>query len=225
MSEMKSRRGAVRGVAVLVVGFLAAGAFAIGPAGAAKFLTKKKALKLFYTKAASDARFINVGEKASDSDKLDGIDSTGFLEQAEILVRSQDDGSTPVGSTAAVTLNTVSITAPSAGVFVISGNATANNDHTGAGYCQLDPRVGATDPTAGDAAAQEVTADASGTDEASLAYTIVHPVAAGAHTVTQLVTCNTASWYAYNGELTVTFVPTGSVARVAPRAGAQGAES
>ena len=32
----------------------------------------------YYTEAESDARFINVGETASDSDLLDGIDSTGF---------------------------------------------------------------------------------------------------------------------------------------------------
>lgn len=39
-----------RGVAVLVVAMLGAGAFAISPATAGKFLTKKRALKLFYAK-------------------------------------------------------------------------------------------------------------------------------------------------------------------------------
>lgn len=32
----------------------------------------------YYTESESDARFINVGEKASDSDKLDGLDSSNF---------------------------------------------------------------------------------------------------------------------------------------------------
>jgi len=67
-----------RGVAILTVGLLAAGAFSLSPASAAKFLTKKKAMKLFYTKKVADARFINAGEKASDSDKLDGMDSAAF---------------------------------------------------------------------------------------------------------------------------------------------------
>jgi hypothetical protein len=68
-----------RGVAVLVVAMLGAGAFAITPATAGKFLTKKRALKLFYAKSDADARFINVGEKAGDANLLDGLDSTDFL--------------------------------------------------------------------------------------------------------------------------------------------------
>jgi hypothetical protein len=68
-----------RGVAVLVVAMLGAGAFASSPATAGKFLTKKRALKLFYAKSAADARFINVGEKAGDANLLDGQDSTAFL--------------------------------------------------------------------------------------------------------------------------------------------------
>ncbi|MGH2764884.1 MAG: hypothetical protein ACRDKA_03060 [Actinomycetota bacterium] len=56
-------------MAVLALGMVAAGALVITPATAAKFLTRKKA----------DKRYINVGEKASDSDKLDGMDSTAFL--------------------------------------------------------------------------------------------------------------------------------------------------
>lgn len=68
-----------RGVAVLTIGLLVAGAFAMTPAAARKSFNKKKALKLFYTKAETDAGFINVGEKASDADRLDGQDSTTFL--------------------------------------------------------------------------------------------------------------------------------------------------
>ena len=69
----------VRGVAVLVIGLVAAGAFAMSPAIARKSFSKKKALNLFYSKAGADARFVNVGEMASDADKLDGLNSTAFL--------------------------------------------------------------------------------------------------------------------------------------------------
>ena len=68
-----------RGVAVLLLALLAAGVVASSPATAGKFLTKKRALKLFYPKSEADARFINVGEKAGDADTLDGKDSTAFL--------------------------------------------------------------------------------------------------------------------------------------------------
>lgn len=34
--------------------------------------------KIFYTKAASNSRFINLGEEASNSNLLDGLDSTAF---------------------------------------------------------------------------------------------------------------------------------------------------
>lgn len=69
----------LRAVAVLAIGMLAAGAFAIAPATAKKTFTKQKALNLFYSKSGADARFISVGEKASDSDRLDGQDSSAFL--------------------------------------------------------------------------------------------------------------------------------------------------
>lgn len=47
-----------RGVAVLIAGAMLLGVFAITPATAARFLTKKKALKLFYTKAQANQMFL-----------------------------------------------------------------------------------------------------------------------------------------------------------------------
>ncbi len=48
-----------RGLAALAAAAIVAGLFAVAPAtGAAKPLTKKKALKLFYKKADADARFL-----------------------------------------------------------------------------------------------------------------------------------------------------------------------
>jgi hypothetical protein len=39
---------------------------------------RKLAQRIFYTKATSDARFVNTGEQASDAALLDGLDSTSF---------------------------------------------------------------------------------------------------------------------------------------------------
>jgi hypothetical protein len=65
---------------VVVVGTLV-GSVLIGPAVAHlnRPLTFKHLKKHFYLKKGADNRFINVGEKASDSDKLDGKNSTDFL--------------------------------------------------------------------------------------------------------------------------------------------------
>ena len=55
----------MRAVAVLAMAAVAAGVLAGVSVGAGKALTKKKALKLFYTKGGADSRFINVGELAT----------------------------------------------------------------------------------------------------------------------------------------------------------------
>lgn len=66
MAERGTRAG--RALASVTVGMLAMGALGTAPAVAGKFLTKK----------AGDKRYVNVGEKASDSDRLDGQDATAF---------------------------------------------------------------------------------------------------------------------------------------------------
>jgi hypothetical protein len=84
MGEGRDKKWRVaRWGAVLVVGTLAGSAL-IGPAMAHlnSPLTFGHLKKHFYTKNASNNRFINVGEKASDADKLDGKDSTAFLASA-----------------------------------------------------------------------------------------------------------------------------------------------
>jgi hypothetical protein len=69
-----------RWVAVAVIAALL-GSVLIGPAMAHlnSPLTFAHLKKHFYTKKQADSRFINVGEKASDSNKLDGKNSTEFL--------------------------------------------------------------------------------------------------------------------------------------------------
>jgi hypothetical protein len=69
-----------RRIAVLLVALLGTGALIASPASAGKFLTKKKAMKLFYSKSVADARFVNVGERAGDADMLDRKDSTAYLD-------------------------------------------------------------------------------------------------------------------------------------------------
>jgi hypothetical protein len=77
-----SKRGKRGGywVAVLLAGMLV-GSVLLTPVGAHlnSPLTFGHLKKHFFTKKGADARFLNVGEKASDSDKLDGKDSADFL--------------------------------------------------------------------------------------------------------------------------------------------------
>jgi hypothetical protein len=70
---MSQRSTAIRGVLILALAMLVGGALAISPAvSAVDGLSKKE-------KKQGDKRWINVGEKASDADKLDGQDSSAFL--------------------------------------------------------------------------------------------------------------------------------------------------
>ena len=72
-----SRRTLLRGAVSLgLLGALAA-AMIVAPAGA--HVTKK----LQHLQKHLDPLYLNVGEKASDADKLDGVDSTGFLKTAQ----------------------------------------------------------------------------------------------------------------------------------------------
>ena len=80
-----ARSGLVRGVAVLTVAALGAGIFAVAPATAGKFLTKKRALKLFYTKSKlytkteSDDRFLHNVVLFVESDSV--LDNTSDRHQ------------------------------------------------------------------------------------------------------------------------------------------------
>jgi hypothetical protein len=89
-----SRAIPIRALSVLGVALLAVVLVAGISPGATKFLTKKKALKLFprkadvHTKTEADAAFLNVNEKATsagtadtanNADLLDGQNSTAFM--------------------------------------------------------------------------------------------------------------------------------------------------
>ncbi|MGH2663168.1 MAG: hypothetical protein ACRDH8_10270 [Actinomycetota bacterium] len=75
---MTNRKTWIRGGITLAVVALLAGALITSPVGAAKKgVTKKKAKKISknQVRKVGDPRFINVAEKAADSELLDGLDS------------------------------------------------------------------------------------------------------------------------------------------------------
>jgi len=70
MAEVTRRRWIVRSAAVLVVGMLA-GSVMLTPVGAHIKNFNHLKTKHFYTKKAADARFVNVGEKATSASSAD----------------------------------------------------------------------------------------------------------------------------------------------------------
>ena len=96
-TERTTRRTSLwRAAAVLALAGIVGGILAAGPAGAAKFLTKRKAHKLFLTPAEGNAAYLNVGE---------GIESTVFYRRgptSEIPAGSDDfvEANCPVGTKA-----------------------------------------------------------------------------------------------------------------------------
>jgi hypothetical protein len=77
MSARRKRAVALAIVVILVGAVLATPAQAHFTQSISHIIDHAK--KVFYTKSQSNERFVNVGEKASDADKLDGLDSTAFL--------------------------------------------------------------------------------------------------------------------------------------------------
>ncbi|MGH2663167.1 MAG: hypothetical protein ACRDH8_10265 [Actinomycetota bacterium] len=205
-----SRTSWIRGGLTLAVVAAVAGALAAAPVGAArKGVTKAKARKI--------AR--NVFNK--------NIGGAPFLPAGSVLVQAQDDPTAGYveDATAATTLNTVSITAPTAGFFIISGQVDIDNDDGEANFATLDVTIDGADATPnGRAAASELDEDANVMDEVTLGYTITRAVTAGGHTVTQVAQCCTNFDYDGN-ELTVQFVPSGAVARTGPAGGSASSDA
>ena len=130
----RRRATGMRAVAVLIVGGLALAAMAGLPAVAAKKgLTRAKALKLFYTRAQADARFldvaegdgrfVNTGEKASDADKLDGVDGQRYGETLWAMMES--DGTFVRGRGVALTFGTFPIATPGGYEIVFDRNISS----------------------------------------------------------------------------------------------------
>jgi hypothetical protein len=110
-----------------------------------------------------------------------------------------------------VEINNVSIVTPSDGFLVISGGVAMTNDMASAQFYKLNAKMDGADlyESGGEAVVQ---LDASGTSSASdtLAYTVVVPVTAGDHTVSQMLgtVLDGAGSFSYSrNNLTVVFVP------------------
>jgi hypothetical protein len=211
---MVQNRTLGRGVAVLAALGLVAGALIVSPVGAAAPVTKKKVKKIA-TKVFN---------------KKIGPATAPFLKKTDSVVAFQKD-STGGSTAAAQQTNSLSITAPFAGFLVISGQVDIDNDDGADQIMCLRPQVDglnvvtgtgtgqAGGPTAaGEASCFEYEADPG--DEATIGYTVVASVGAGAHTVTQAILNETGTpnydWF--NGGLTALFVPSGGVTSApAPR--------
>lgn len=108
-------------------------------------------------------------------------------------------------------VNSVSINAPAAGFVVISGSVFINNGGVSTPLV-LNPLIDGAElfPTAGFQASFTAAADLAGAAELfSLAYTITIPIAAGAHTVSQVAGpfFGTTDFFYNRNNLTVLFLP------------------
>jgi hypothetical protein len=112
-----------------------------------------------------------------------------------------------------VQVNTVAITAPSAGFLIISGHAFVNNDSGATSYVIVPKLDGTAVNATGWGSTLFAGADTTATERFELSYTTTVPVAAGAHTVTQDLGPfgGTSLFFYNNNELTVLFVPNGGV--------------
>ena len=202
-------------MAILIAGVLAGGVFAGLPATAAKkALTKKKALKLFYTKAQSDARYLNQGQ--GDNLYLSQTEGDAlYLSQSEgdaryVSLSATDRGpSTETSITSDTTINTVTLNAPVNGVFLIVGSASVDNDAAAPDTIRLSYRV----DTGGfvNAAEADFNSEANMPDEQQLSFTDAVAVPAGTHTVDMRLTFAVVN-VSYNlNNLSVTFVPQGAI--------------
>jgi hypothetical protein len=122
---MPSRRPVLsRAVSVLVLALAAVTVVAGVSPGATRFLTKKKALKLFYTKAKADAKFI-------DSD------------EASATVRTHDAHvDLPTAGATPATVVTAADLPP--GKYLLTGKANAVNFNPASDYIRCKIRVGTT---------------------------------------------------------------------------------
>lgn len=158
---------------------------------------------------------------------LIGPATTPFVRKTESVVAFQKD-SDGASTATSQQVNTLSITAPAAGFLIISGQVDVDDDSTDAAEIMcLAPKVDGTNvvtgtgtgqaggPTAqGEAACFQYEDATDTTDEATMSYTVVAAVAAGAHTVTQNIlneTGATVDYEWFNGGLTAQYIPTGAI--------------
>lgn len=124
-------------------------------------------------------------------------------------------GGISVTASAPITVNSVSITVPAGGGFIIiSGSAYINNDSATPEFYTLTPQIDAVAVTGSFGAAlvtaAHTVADLSAGEVGTLSYTLTVPISAGAHTVSQLLgpgVSATANFFYNRQNLTVQFIP------------------
>jgi len=141
-----------------------------------------------------------------------------YLKKDAVLVRSQPD---PPGfqahNSGTTQLNDLTITAPSAGFLIISGQAFLANSSASQKHMILVPRVDGLAVGSSDnnnaAAVYDSPATGNPGNEITLAYTIVHPVSRGTHVVSQDGgPISSGLWSSGMNELTALFIPRGGLA-------------
>jgi hypothetical protein len=191
-------------VAVLVAGVVI-GAFMITPAGAHVTDSFKHLWNKHIKPKLANPGTINASGNPVDWTKLKGVPS-GFadgtddvgdvnIDQFAPIMRADSPASGSVANSGAVTVNSLSITAPVVGFLVITGSATVNNNEGGAaafpngtGYLLL-PRVDG-GAVANGGASSSLGPDAVGgnfdvAEIDTLTYTVAVAVNAGTHSVNQ----------------------------------------
>lgn len=146
-----------------------------------------------------------------NADKLDGFDANQL---APIAVGQRDTGGGGTTLTAAgqTEVNSVAVTAPVAGVLVITGSVFLNSDAAAPTFYDLIPLLDGATVGDGAKAVTQLNTDATFGEIGSLAYSVTVPVAAGAHTVSQTVgpQTGTANFFYNRNNLSVIFSPQGS---------------
>lgn len=151
--------------------------------------------------------FLAVSAKAADSSKLGGATS----DQLVPIASAENDGvpgailETAKGL---IEVNSVTLTAPEDGVFIISGTTYVDPESISTNFI-LQTKIDGT--VVGSPGWSAWFHPASDTQSFELSYTIAESVTAGAHTVTQLVgpKVGTTNFYHNHETLTVLFVPAG----------------
>ena len=137
------------------------------------------------------------------------------LQSCGIVLSAQADNTPTAGfavvSSPPVEVNSVSLVASCDGFLVISGSTSVTNNMASAQFYALGSRVDGVDPfVIGGQATVELDAFASNSRNDTLAYTVVVPIAAGAHTISQELgtVLGSAASFAYSrNNFTVLFVP------------------
>jgi hypothetical protein len=185
---MDGRSGSrvLRAAAVVTLATVAAGAIAGVSTGAAKPLTKKRALKLFYTKGGADERFVNVGEISASSSQQTNL-ILNFVGPGNVLTHS--------------------VNVPRSGVLLVWANVSFEED---AGTPEENP-VHATVMVDGTdvGTVQESNIPIGGFNSSeSIANALSTPVTAGPHTVALEVDSVEGSEIAIEGRsITTLFIP------------------